>query len=724
MPARTLPLTRLLLIAIATALALTATPAVHAHHAPSHRVVVPDAPSAGAATESFSGVVDELVVVDGRTGASVRYHALRLADGRHLALRGGGSTPLAGGVPLTVTGRRSGDHLFVDTLAAPAARELLPRASSTAAATVVEGRLEFLHADDFDRGTCDLLLSVISDDGTHTPLKLATYADILERGMRVRVTGSRLDAGLDLTATRIEILAGPQPEPDIVPAALRSSKILMILIKYSDTATEPYTLAQAQGVMFDASTSVSKYYAESSYGNHLLSGVVTPWLTARFARPATCDYSAMSSEAMYLAGQAGYNTSQYEKFVYVFPSLPGCGWAGLGGGSQAWINQSLNLLVVGHELGHTFGLGHASSVDCGALTIGGACTKSEYGDPAEIMGNQKAAQFNAPHKQDLGYLPAGTVKEHKGGTAAYTIEPLATAGASTYAVKVYANAKRTYWLEYRQPLGVFDASLAAGITNGAYIHLDYPNEYGCDTCVIDMTPATTTFGDAALPTGSQFVDVETGTTITVTARTAAALTVTVATPVRPTFADIPATYWAYADVEALAWNGVTRGCAAGPALFCPNQMVTRAEMAVFIERAKRGSNFAYAATGTVFADVPSTHWAVGPIEQLRTDGITGGCAASPLRYCPDRTITRAEMAIFLLKGRYGGTFNPGTAAGTVFADVPAAHWAAAWIERAYQYGITVGCSASPARYCPDDPVSRAAMAVFLKRGFALVAPPN
>jgi hypothetical protein len=82
------------------------------------------------------------------------------------------------------------------------------------------------------------------------------------------------------------------------------------------------------------------------------------------------------------------------------------------------------------------------------------------------------------------------------------------------------------------------------------------------------------------------------------------------------------------------------------------------------------------------------------------------------------------MAVFLLKGRYGGTFNPGTATGAVFADVPATHWAAAWIERAYQYGITVGCSAGPARYCPDDQVSRAAMAVFLKRGFALVAPPN
>ena len=670
-------------------------------------------------------MVDELVVVDVRTGASVRYHALRLADGRHLALRGTGSTQLAAGVPLTVTGRRSGDHLFVDTLAAPAAGELLPGASSRAAATVVEGRLEFLHADDFDRGTCDLLLSVISDDGTHTPLKLATYADILERGMRVRVTGSRLDAGLDLTATRIEILAGPQPEPDIVPAALRSSRILMILIKYSDTVTEPYTPAQAQGVMFDASTSVSKYYAETSYGNHLLSGVVTPWLTARFARPTTCDYSAMSTEAMYLAGQAGYTTSQYEKFVYVFPSLPGCGWSGLGGGSQAWINQSLNLLVVGHELGHTFGLGHASSVDCGALTIGGACTRSEYGDPAEIMGNQKAAQFNAPHKQDLGYLPAGTVKEHKGGTFAYTIEPLATAGASTYAVKVYASAKRTYWLEYRQPLGVFDASLGAGITNGAYVHLDYPNEYGCDTCVIDMTPATTTFGDAALPTGSQFVDAETGTTITVTARTAAALTVTVATPVRPTFADIPATYWAYADVEALAWNGVTRGCAAGPALFCPNPMVTRAEMAVFVERAKHGL-------------------------ELRVPGDGNGVrrrAVDPLGGRPDRAAANRRhhrrvrrIAAEVLPGPddHPGRDGDLPAQGPLRRDVqsrarPRAPSSPTCRPRtgrrrgssgAYQYGITLGCSASPARYCPDDQVSRAAMAVFLKRGFALVAPPN
>ena len=99
------------------------------------------------------------------------------------------------------------------------------------------------------------------------------------------------------------------------------------------------------------------------------------------------------------------------------------------------------------------------------------------------------------------------------------------------------------------------------------------------------------------------------------------------------------------------WNGVALGCGTNPARFCPDLPVTRAEMAVFIERAKRGSTFTFTPTGTRFADVPATHWAAGFIEQLYNDGITSGCATGPLRYCPDAVITRAAMAPMLLKAR-------------------------------------------------------------------------
>jgi len=505
---------------------------VRAHHAPSHRILLPDAPTANAPLENFRGVVDELVVEDRSLGMVGRYFALRLGDGRHLALRNAAPGTLVDGATVSVSGRLNRDHLFVDAVT-PVTPSITPPRIASKAGTTVEGRLEFLHADDFDKGTCDLVLSVIADDGSHTPLKLATFADALERGMRVRVSGNRLEAGPELTATRIEILAAPQPEPSPRSRAdaVRTSKVIVILIKYSDTTAEPFTQATVDSTVFSGTSSVANYYKENSFQNHLLTGVTTPWLLARFAKPATCDYSAVSTEAVYLANQAGYQPSTYEKQVYVFPSLPGCGWAGLGGGSQAWINQSLSLLVVGHELGHTFGLGHASSVDCGAVTIGGTCTKSEYGDPFEIMGNNRAMHFNAAHKDDLGYLPAGTVRTQKRGVMTYTLQPLATAGAQTYAVKVEAGATRSYWVEFRQATG-FDAGLAGNtnVLNGALVHLGSPNDYGCDTCIIDMTPATSAFTDGALEVGSTFVDDATGTAIGVLAKSASGLDIAVAMP--------------------------------------------------------------------------------------------------------------------------------------------------------------------------------------------------
>ncbi|MBU4352813.1 MAG: S-layer homology domain-containing protein, partial [Nanoarchaeota archaeon] len=63
---------------------------------------------------------------------------------------------------------------------------------------------------------------------------------------------------------------------------------------------------------------------------------------------------------------------------------------------------------------------------------------------------------------------------------------------------------------------------------------------------------------------------------------------------------------------------------------------------------------------------------------------------------------------------YGSAYNPPPPTG-IFADVPRDHWAAAWIERLYSAGITAGCATNPLRYCPEDSVTRAQMAIFLER---------
>jgi len=114
-----------------------------------------------------------------------------------------------------------------------------------------------------------------------------------------------------------------------------------------------------------------------------------------------------------------------------------------------------------------------------------------------------------------------------------------------------------------------------------------------------------------------------------------------------------------------------------------------------------------------FADVPFGYWAEAYIQSLYSAGITGGCSTSPLSYCPASPVTRAQMAVFLLKGMYGASYTPPAASGTVFNDVPVSHWAAAWIERLAKEGITAGCGAG--NYCPDYSVTRDQMAIFLLR---------
>lgn len=187
---------------------------------------------------------------------------------------------------------------------------------------------------------------------------------------------------------------------------------------------------------------------------------------------------------------------------------------------------------------------------------------------------------------------------------------------------------------------------------------------------------------------------------------------------KSTFADVPESgspwspYWSY--IESVYDAGITNGCGSG--YYCPASTVTRAQMAVFLLRGIHGSAYSPpAATGTVFLDVPTSAFAADWIEELTAEGITSGCGAG--NYCPNSTITRAQMAVFLLRAKHGSAYNPPAATGTAFADVAIDSFAAAWIEQLAAEGVTSGCT--PGNYCPNDAVTRAQMAVFLQRTFGL-----
>ncbi len=57
------------------------------------------------------------------------------------------------------------------------------------------------------------------------------------------------------------------------------------------------------------------------------------------------------------------------------------------------------------------------------------------------------------------------------------------------------------------------------------------------------------------------------------------------------------------------------------------------------------------------------------------EGITVGCSEDPLRYCPEETVTRAEMAVFLMRSKFGSLYSPPGAQG-IFADFDINYWAA------------------------------------------------
>ena len=138
-------------------------------------------------------------------------------------------------------------------------------------------------------------------------------------------------------------------------------------------------------------------------------------------------------------------------------------------------------------------------------------------------------------------------------------------------------------------------------------------------------------------------------------------------------------------------------------------------MAVFLERGMRGSDYdPGAGVGNIFLDVPAGYWAAGWIEQLFMDGITSGCGSN--NYCPGNPTTRDEMAVFLLRAKYGQDYAPPTPVG-VFNDVLTSYWAASWIEQLAAEGITSGCG--DGNYCPNASVKRDQMAVFLVRTFGL-----
>ncbi len=300
-------------------------------------------------------------------------------------------------------------------------------------------------------------------------------------------------------------------------------------------------------IFFGASgRTVNNYWQEASYGKASATGNVFGPYT--LDRVYTCDeYYAMRTSAI-AAADNDVNFLNYTRIFIVFPNPGTCGWAGLGTlgcsslssadgtftASSSWLlatymdSRDNGVRLATHEGGHNLTLHHASSRDYGAEALGALTDPgvlSEYGDLNSTMGSWNFGHYAAPHKVRMGWLSASNVVTTE-SNGSYTVLPyeISTAGVQALKIRRGTGNDAWLWLEYRQPVGVFDSALNPQVFTGGLIHYEDAT-VGAYTHLLDFTTATSSFSDPAL-TGT-WTDPYTNLTVSVTSSNSSGLGVNV-----------------------------------------------------------------------------------------------------------------------------------------------------------------------------------------------------
>jgi len=381
----------------------------------------------------------------------------------------------------------------------------------------------------------------------HAPGGLLTGDRVHVRGVRVgdEIALDGVSDASDSSAASATGLQVMQSTTYVAPNTFGQQKVLVLLVNFQDNTTQPWTIDQVRNTVF---TSVNSYYLEASYQQTWLTGDVFGWFTLPIA--STCTESTIGTYAKQAAAAAGINTANYNHVVYAYPTVS-CGWTGsstLGGTpSQSWINGSMIVRTVGHELGHGMGLYHSSAWDCGSQVVGSTCSSVEYGDVADIMGQPGiTGHFNAYQKERLGWLGYGSSPPLTTVTSSgtYWLDPYESAGTNAKALKILKSTDPTtgkstwYYVEFRRPAG-FDGFISgnSNVMNGVMIHM------GTDSAgynyLLDLTPDTSSWSDAALDSGRSYNDPGSNVTISTVSVSNSGASVSVAFGPQPCMAANP-----------------------------------------------------------------------------------------------------------------------------------------------------------------------------------------
>lgn len=320
-----------------------------------------------------------------------------------------------------------------------------------------------------------------------------------------------------------------------------SKKVLVIRIDFSDKVGTPVNPFDSQPITevyavdrFNTANGVRDFYQQGSYGKTTLSVAPTvsndsPDVTAVLRVPNTAasyasgnQNSLLHSHARTAAQAAGFAVDSYDRICVVFGDLAGIPgsqitYGGLGDivGKNFWINGYFTFAIVAHEIGHTYGLTHASLwqvADGNPVSASG--TSSEYGDVFDLMGDGESFEnhFSPWNKSILQWIPDTAVTTVTGGGTyrVYRFDHESANPANALALKIVRNRSEDYWIGHRR------ATPNASLDNGAYIVKGYNDNR--EGNLLDMTTPGSNVNDAALAVGATFNDTATGITLNPIAR--------------------------------------------------------------------------------------------------------------------------------------------------------------------------------------------------------------
>lgn len=188
-----------------------------------------------------------------------------------------------------------------------------------------------------------------------------------------------------------------------------------------------------------------------------------------------------------------------------------------------------------------------------------------------------------------------------------------------------------------------------------------------------------------------------------------------ATQNQASFVDVPSSYWAKPFIQELANIGVISGFPDGT--FRPDEPVTRAQFAAIVRQAfRRGAVRA----PIRFADVPSSYWATGAIQDAYATGFMSGYPGNEFR--PEQQIPRVQVLTALTSGLQYSPAGSNETALQIYSDAAAIpDWARSSVAAATQKQLVVNYP-NPQFLSPDRPATRADVAAFIYQ--ALVSTGN